>query len=224
MHVLGVTVVAVAALATLAVDVGVGPYDAFLVSLADLFGVPLAVSVWGTAAVLLTIATVMGHPPRLGTLSGPLCYGVIASPVLAALAPLADLPLLVRLAIYVGSVVFIGLGAGCQIVAGLGAGTAELFSQATARRFARPSSVTRMMIEIAFFAFAVVLGGPIGIGTVVMATMIGPTVARSVAVIDPLVNHVHEEEGPVSDRRPGSPSRNRRRPVARGGVRVLARR
>jgi len=100
-----------------------------------------------------------------------------------------------RLTIHVAAVGMIGLGAGALIVSGLGAGSGELIASAASDRVGRPEPRVRLAIESSFLVVGVALGGPIGLGTVAVALIIGPAVAmghrfvsRSVQLSDQACN------------------------------------
>jgi uncharacterized membrane protein YczE len=89
-----------------------------------------------------------------------------------------DVPgsIVTRLAVHVAAVGMIGVGAGALIVSGLGTGSGELIAIAASDRMGRPEPRVRLAIEASFLVLGVVLGGPIGLGTIAVALTIGPAV------------------------------------------------
>jgi len=92
--------------------------------------------------------------------------------------------LVVVLAIHVAAVFVLGVGAGSLIVSGLGAGSGELLASAASDRTGRPEPRIRMGFELSWLIVGVVLGGPIGLGTVVVALTIGPAVLVGYRAVD----------------------------------------
>ena len=72
----------------------------------------------------------------------------------------------------------VGIGAGAVMASRLGQGTGELLALAASDRSGRPEQRMRLMFEASFLAVGGLLGGPIGLGTVLIALCIGPSVAR----------------------------------------------
>ena len=91
----------------------------------------------------------------------------------------------VRFAIHLLAVGAVGFGAGAVMASRLGQGTGELLALAASDRSGRPEQRMRLMFEASFLAVGGLLGGPIGLGTVLIALCIGPSVARPVALWRP---------------------------------------
>jgi uncharacterized membrane protein YczE len=140
-------------------------------------GLSLTLSVWLVIALMLVAAWSMGRRPGVGTVVSPLIVGPSMQAALALLDRM-DPPdeLLVVLAIHVAAVFVVGIGAGILIVSGLGAGSGELLASAASDRTGRPEPRLRMAFELTWLIVGVALGGPIGLGTVVVALAIGPAV------------------------------------------------
>ncbi len=216
---------------TLVTDIGVGALDVLNLGLADTFGIPLSLAVWIVAGTMIGVATVLGGRPRLGTFVTPLVVGAALQPlvdlhrrVLPDLSPATAIP------VHLVGIVLIGLGAGAIVVAGFGAGTGELLTDAVAIRLRRPSPLMRVSIEVSWAGAGLALGGPAGVGTVLAAAFIGLAVELGIRVARPLMTAPPSPASPptdrpsVSDRRPGSLSRFHRRHEAREEDRVLVRR
>jgi len=86
--------------------------------------------------------------------------------------------------IQLAAVFVVGLGAGALIVSGLGAGSGELLAAAASDRSGRAEPRIRMAFELTWLGAGIALGGPIGVGTVLVALTIGPAVAVGYRAID----------------------------------------
>ncbi|HSJ91319.1 MAG TPA: hypothetical protein VK917_04580 [Ilumatobacter sp.] len=169
-------------------DFGPGPLDVFIGAVRTRTGLPLAVAVWVVVGAMGAIAWALGRRPGIGTLVGPL----IAGPVMQMSVKLLgtwDPPgtLVGHVLVHAVAIVVLGFGAGALIVSGLGAGTGELLAAAASDRSGRPEIGVRFACEAAWLVLGVVLGGPIGLGTVLVAALIGPSVAHGFRRIDSLV-------------------------------------
>lgn len=174
----GSLLIAVAVATMLWNRLGPGPLDVLIVALRGLTGMPLTLAVWGTIGALTLFAWALGRRPGLGTVIAPVVIGPVMQVTLASVESVARPDqLVVRLAIHVAAIAVAGVGAGAMIVAGLGAGTGELLAAAASERSGRPEAGVRLGFEFAFVTLGVLLGGPIGVGTVLVALGIGPAVA-----------------------------------------------
>jgi uncharacterized membrane protein YczE len=147
--------------------------------------VSLTLAVWLVIASLIGAAWLMGRRPGPGTLLSPLIVGPMMQALLTALdgvAPPDSFVLVV--AIHAAAVFVVGLGAGALILSGLGAGSGELLAAAASDRTGRPEPRLRMAFELTWLVVGVALGGPIGVGTVLVALLIGPAVVVGYRVVD----------------------------------------
>lgn len=169
-------------------ELGPGPLDVFIGAVRVRTGLPLAVAVWLVVGAMTAVAWGLGRRPGIGTLAGPLIAGPVMQATVALLDPV-DLPgsLVVRLILHAAALVVLGFGAGGLIVSGLGAGTGELLAAAASDRSGRPETSVRFACEMTWLVAGFLLGGPIGLGTVLVAAMIGPSVAHGYRRVDAIV-------------------------------------
>jgi uncharacterized membrane protein YczE len=181
----GATFIAVGVAVTLWTGLGAGPMDVLIVTLNARTGLALPFVVWLVAGTLMTAATLIGRRPGFGTLLAPLIVGPVLGAVRAFLAtvpPPSHSAAMV--AWHLAGVATIGLGAGALIVAGLGPGTGELLAGATSRRTGQREPHIRAGFEMTWLAIGLLLGGPFGVGTLIVAILIGPAVANGSRIVD----------------------------------------
>lgn len=168
-------------------DFGPGPLDVFTGAVRARTGLPLAVAVWATAAFMAVTAWALGRRPGVGTVAAPLIVGPTMQ-VVVALLDRFDRPtgLLGQIPVHMIAIATVGVGAGALIVSGLGAGTGELLAAAASDRSGRPEAGVRLGFEITWVVLGVLLGGPIGVGTVLVAALIGPAVQHGHRTVDAL--------------------------------------
>jgi uncharacterized membrane protein YczE len=180
-------------------DLGPGPLDVFIGAIQRRTGMPLTFAVWATVGSMLAVAWVLGRRPGVGSILSPLAIGPVLQGVLAALETIeAPQSLLVRLVFQLFAVAGIGLGAGALIVSGLGAGSGELLASAASDKSGRPETWVRMATEFIWVAVGLALGGPAGIGTIVVAIGVGPAVAYGYKIVDGAVEFSRRRIGTVS--------------------------
>jgi uncharacterized membrane protein YczE len=179
LHAAGSLVIATCVAVMLWNDFGAGPLDVFIGALRDRTGLPLAVSVWITLGALMLVAWALGRRPGMGTVVGPFVVGPAMQFVLTNLERF-DPPqwIVARVAIHLAAVGIVGFGAGAVMAARLGWSTGELLAAAASDRSGRPEQRMRLLFEVTYLAVGGLLGGPIGLGTVLVALCIGPSVAN----------------------------------------------
>jgi len=150
---------------------GVDPWDVLHQGLARRTGV--ATGTWaiivGAAVLLLWIP--LRQRPGLGTLCNVVLIGAVIDVVLAAVAPPHSLP--VRAAVMVSAVALNGVATGLYIGAGFGPGPRDGLMTGLAAR-GHSLRVVRTGIEATVLLIGWLLGGSVGIGTLVYAVCIGP--------------------------------------------------
>jgi uncharacterized membrane protein YczE len=182
---LGVLTIAVAVAVMLWNQLGPGPLDVFIGAVRTRTGLPLTLAVWVTIGSMLGVAWLLGRRPGLGSIVGPLFMGPIMQFTLEQLGQFAvPSELAARVAVQLTAIAMIGLGAGALIASGLGAGSGELLASAASDRSGHPEPRMRLAFEVTWLVLGVALGGPIGVGTVLVATLIGPAVAHGHRLVD----------------------------------------
>ena len=126
----------------------------------------------GAAVLLLWLP--LRQKPGIGTVANVFLIGVFADLGLAWIP--ADLPLAVRIVMLVTGVVLTGVATGAYVGAGLGPGPRDGLMTGIVKRTGWPVKYVRTAIEIAVVAVGWLLGGAVGLGTVLFALTIGPLV------------------------------------------------
>ncbi len=197
----GSLLIAVAVATMLWNSFGPGPLDVFIAGLRETTGMSLALAYWSAFGGMLALAVLLGRRPGPGTIVTPLILG----PAVQVLLELLDRvgrpdPFPVQLVVHLSAIAVLGVGAGALIVSGLGAGTGELLATAASDRTGHPEPHLRIGFEMSWLAIGVLLGGPVGVGTVVVAALIGPAVAGGHRLVDGLVDPTRRLATPVEPR------------------------
>ena len=171
---------------------GPGPLDVFIGAVSERTGLPLAIAVWVTVGSMILLAALLGRRPGVGTVLSPFIIGPVLGVAVHTLERVkAPDALLVTVPLQLVAIAAIGLGAGMLIVSGLGAGSGELLAGAGSDRTGRAESVVRFGFEMTWVTLGVTLGGPAGLGTVLVAALIGPSVANGYRVADRWAGRAH---------------------------------
>jgi uncharacterized protein len=126
--------------------------------------------------VMLVAAWVAGVRPGLATVMNAILVGVFTDLLLLwAVIPLQE-GLFGSLVMLLASLVLSGLGIAVYIRGGLGAGPRDGFMLALMRLTGRGAAPVRIGIEVGATLGGLLLGAPLGIGTVLFAFGLGPSV------------------------------------------------
>ena len=191
---LGTVVIAGSVAAMLWNQLGPGPLNVFIGAVRTRTGLPLAPALWLTVGAMIIASWLLGRRPGVGTLIAPFVIGAVMQIMLTGLERF-EIPgsVMPRVAVQLGAIVGIGLGAGALIVSGLGAGTGELLAAAAADRSGHPEPRVRMAFEFSWLVLGALFGGPIGYGTVLVALLIGPSVAAGYRSVDTIAGRVRRQ-------------------------------
>src|SRR5947209_1360819 len=150
---------------------GVDPWDVLHQGLGRQFG--RGVGTWAVivGALVLLMWIPLRQRPGFGTLSNVIVVGSVIDAMLAVVPPVHGLVL--RLVVMFGGVVLNGIATGAYIGAGLGPGPRDGLMTGLAAR-GHSIRVVRTALELGALAAGWVLGGTVGIGTVVYALAIRP--------------------------------------------------
>jgi uncharacterized membrane protein YczE len=150
---------------------GLDPWDVFHQGLARRTGLPIGLLVNATAVAVLLAWIPIRQRPGLGTVSNAILVGL----VLDAALPLLPQPraLLVRAVLLAAGIAANAVATALYIGAGLGPGPRDgLMTGLAARGW--PIRRVRTLIELTVLAAGWLLGGSVGIGTLLYAVSIGP--------------------------------------------------
>lgn len=154
-------------------SLGLDPWDVFHQGLAEVTGLRFGWIVIGVGALVLLLWIPLRQRPGVGTVSNVIVIGLAVDGALAVL-PAPD-PLAVRIAFLVCGVAGNGIATGLYIGARLGPGPRDgLMTGFVALKPGRSIRLVRTTIEVTVLAVGWLLGGTVGVGTVLYAVSIGP--------------------------------------------------
>jgi uncharacterized membrane protein YczE len=150
---------------------GLDPWDVFHQGLSRTFG--LAIGTWAilVGLVVLLLWIPLRQRPGIGTVSNVVLVGLTMNVVLGHVHPPHALP--IRVAFLLVGVLLNGIATGAYIGAGLGPGPRDGLMTGLAAR-GHSIRLVRTGLEVTVLAIGWLLGGTVGVGTVVYALAIGP--------------------------------------------------
>lgn len=150
---------------------GLDPWDVLHQGLARRTGLPIGWIVNGTGVIVLLLWIPLRQRPGIGTVSNVIIVGLVVDAAL----PLLPQPraMAIRAALLCAGILANGVATGLYIGAGLGPGPRDGLMTGLAKR-GWPIRRVRTMIELAVLAAGWLLGGTVGLGTLLYAVSIGP--------------------------------------------------
>jgi uncharacterized membrane protein YczE len=172
---LGLVLVATGVAMMIRAEIGVAPYDVLTTGIASSTGLAIGVAAMLLPLVFTLLGWAIGRAPGPGTLLAVLLVGPILGTVLDVLPTQEAMG--PRLALFGGGFLLISAGITAVVIAEVGPGPAEIVMLAIHDR-GYPLAASRTGIELTCVAIGWAIGGQIGVGTIVVALLIGPVLRR----------------------------------------------
>lgn len=171
--VLGLVLCGVGIASMVLADLGLGPWDVLHQGLSERTGIGI-----GTVGIFVGLGVLLLWIPLrqrvgVGTVLNTILIGATIDTVLAVAPQPENVAL--RLSLVLGGILMMGVGIGMYIGAGLGPGPRDGVMTAFADR-GYSVRVVRTLIELSALGAGALLGGSVGLGTVLFALLIGPIV------------------------------------------------
>jgi uncharacterized membrane protein YczE len=171
---------------------GLDPWDVFHQGLSKHVGLAIGTVVIIVGAAVLLAWIPLRQRPGLGTVSNAILIGVSLNVSLELLAPMHVMA--ARIAEMIGGIVLCGIATGMYIGAHYGPGPRDGLMTGLARRTGRSIRLVRTGIEVTVLAVGFVLGGRVGVGTVLFAVSIGPLAQVFLRLFEPSVTETEVGE------------------------------
>lgn len=181
---LGLSLCATGVWLSIQAGLGLSPWDVLHAGVSRHTGLSFGQVVMAVGAVVLALSAALRVRPGLGTAVNIVVMGVALDALAATpwLDGLADGSLVVRTLVLLAAVVLLGAGAALYIGAGFGAGPRDGLMVACHHR-GLPLGWARCLIEVSVLVAGYGLGGPVGMGTLVVAFATGPAVQAAFRVL-----------------------------------------
>ncbi len=156
-------------------DLGLAPWEVLHQGISFRTGIPIGTVGIITGALVLLLWIPLGERIGIGTIANVVLIGVVIDLSLWA-GPDEITVAWQQWSLLVGGTLTVALGSGLYIGAGLGPGPRDGLMTGLSHR-GIPIGLARAVIEITVLVIGWLLGGTVGIGTVVFAFGVGPLVA-----------------------------------------------
>jgi uncharacterized membrane protein YczE len=166
-------------------ELGVGPWDVLTGGLSNQLGTRFGLTAIGVSVVVLLIGLAARVRPGIGTLLNVVVIGAVLDVLLQTplLADLGDAPIALRLLVTLLGIATVAAGSALYLGAHLGPGPRDGLMVAIHTRTGWRVGTARGVLECVVLVIGVLLGGPVGIGTVLFALGIGPAVQVAFRVL-----------------------------------------
>ena len=165
---------------------GLSPWDVLHQGLANHTPLSFGAANVAVGVVVLMLAWALGSPLGIGTFANALLIGAFVALLepTHAVQSLGDGTLPGRIALLAAGLVCFGVGTAFYIGAGVGAGPRDSLMLVGSRRTGWRVGLMRAALESTALLIGFALGGKVGVGTVVFALLIGPSVETSFFLAD----------------------------------------
>jgi uncharacterized membrane protein YczE len=169
----------------LVAELGVGPWDVLTGGLSKQLGTRFGLTAIGVSVAVLLIGLAARVRPGVGTLLNVVVIGAVIDVLLATplLVELDDEPVVLRLLVTLLGIATVAAGSALYLGAHLGPGPRDGLMVAIHTRTGWQVGTARGVLECVVLVLGVLLGGPVGIGTVLFAVGIGPAVQVAFRVL-----------------------------------------
>jgi len=161
---------------------GLDPWDVFHQGLANHLPITFGQVTIVVGALVLLLWVPLRQRPGIGTVLNVFVIGLAADAGLAAMPAITGLP--GQIAMLLGGVVANGLAGALYVGARLGPGPRDGLWVALTKRTGHSIRLVRTVLEVTIVAIGWLLGGVVGIGTVVYALAIGPIVQLFMPLVE----------------------------------------
>ncbi|MFI7580961.1 membrane protein YczE [Kocuria kalidii] len=153
-------------------ELGVTPWDVLHQGLSRQFGVSIGTVVVVVSVLLLLLWIPLRERPGIGTISNAVVVGVVLDATLLVLPPVDAMPL--RVLLVLSGVFLNAVATAAYIGVHLGPGPRDGLMTGLVRRTGGSVRIVRTSIEVTVVLVGWLLGGTVGLGTVLYALAIGP--------------------------------------------------
>lgn len=153
---------------------GAAPWDIFHLGVQGQTGIQLAFVVQAVGVGIILVNLLLGIRPTVGMVLNMLSVGPILQTILGVL-PQPEI-LAVRWLMLLAGIFITGLGTALYVSADLGSGPRDGMMIGLTQKLNQPVGVVKTVIDIAVATTGWLLGGPLGLGTAVIALGLGPAI------------------------------------------------
>ena len=177
-------------------DLGADPFNVFIQGIFRTLGrmVPILTHGYTHAAVSILIMFILLATDRSYVKAGTFVCMAAGGPIIDVFTRLLETyvhpgnPFVIRLATLALGCVILAFGMTIVIKSDAGTGPNDLVAIVLSDRLSKPFGPVRILVDICFVASGFLMGGAVGIGTLISACLVGPVAGIFLPLSEKLVN------------------------------------
>ena len=158
-------------------QIGVTPWTVLAEGVANKINIGIGLSTFIISCIVLIFWLPLKLKPGLGTIMNIIIIALTMGGTIPFLYFLNEIFNPIFLSFF--GTFLVGFGSGIYLIANLGPGTRDGLMMGISRNYNKPISLIRFSIEFTIVFLGWVLGGTLGVGTIIFAVFIGPFVSLS---------------------------------------------
>ena len=162
-------------------NLGVTPWTVFAEGVAKNFNLSIGLATFLVSISILILWVPLKQKIGIGTISNAIIIAFTID-LFVYLLPLSKNTFLSIIEMIIG-ILLVGIGSGIYLITNLGPGTRDGLMKGISENFQKPIYLIRLSIEIIVIILGWILGGTVGLGTLMFAVLIGPIISFSLIVI-----------------------------------------
>ena len=160
---------------------GVTPWTVFAEGVAKNFDISIGLATFLVSISILTLWVPLKQKIGIGTISNAIIIAFTID-LFVYLLPYSSNFVLSIFEMILG-ILLVGVGSGIYLITNLGPGTRDGLMKGISENFNKPIYIIRLSIEITVVILGWLLGGTVGVGTLMFAILIGPIISISLVII-----------------------------------------
>ena len=160
---------------------GVAPWTVLAEGIAKKISIGVGLSTFLISCIILILWLPLKLKPGLGTLMNIIIIALTMGGLIPLIQFLQEIfnPLFLS---FLGTFL-VGFGSGIYLITNLGPGTRDGLMTGISKKYNKPISLIRFSIEFSVVFLGWLLGGTFGLGTLIFASLIGPSISISLKLI-----------------------------------------
>ncbi|MBS19843.1 MAG: hypothetical protein CL733_02300 [Chloroflexi bacterium] len=163
-------------------SIGVSPWTVLAQGISNITNLSIGTSTFIISIAILILWIPLKQQPGIGTILNAIIIAASIDLTLPYLPHPSSYPIQVFQAII--GILVTGLGSGTYLIANLGAGPRDGLMVGLQQKTNKPIAIVRTILEITAVTSGWILGGIVGLGTVLFVFGIGPSIAIGLIVVE----------------------------------------
>ena len=189
-YIIGLTFLSLGISVMILANLGAGAWDAMYVGLSELTG--LSVGTWillvGIFLILLNSLILKKVPEFLSVITILIIGSLIDFWLLIIFSSFSPEDIVVRIFMFIIALLIIALGISCYLQSNFARNPMDTLMMAIQFRTGKSLAFSKTIMEVTVFIIALLLGGPIGLGTIIVTLSIGPLIQLFIGPITRIRN------------------------------------